>query len=91
MMEGTALMASQGRSLKIEVLTRCSDRAHALKRPTYSRSVGRRRACALYSYCPSQLTRLFQSTNAPLGFSLQAQTCSSKNAARAYRFGLFTN
>ena len=42
-------------------------------------------------YLPSQLTLLFQSTNAPFGFSLQAQTCSSKCAGRPYRFGLSTN
>ena len=32
-------------------------------------------------YWPSQVTWLFQSTNAPLGLSRQAQTCSSKNGA----------
>jgi hypothetical protein len=38
---------------------------------------------------PSQVTRLFQSTNAPCGFSRQAQTWSSKKGAgMLYRFGL---
>jgi hypothetical protein len=32
-------------------------------------------------YSPSQLTRLFQSTNAPFGLSRQAQTCNSKKGA----------
>ena len=38
-------------------------------------------------YWPSQLTRVFQSTKAPLGLFRQAQTCSSKNAGKPYRFG----
>ena len=42
-------------------------------------------------YLPSQVTLLFQSTNAPLGLSRQAQTCSSKCAGKPYRFGLLTN
>jgi hypothetical protein len=33
-------------------------------------------------YWRSQVTLLFQSTNAPLGLSRQAQTCSSKNAGK---------
>jgi hypothetical protein len=50
---------------------------------------GRRRSLDRASvYLPSQVTLLFQSTNAPSGFSRQAQTCSSKCAGKPYRFGL---
>src|SRR5215813_5289218 len=42
------------------------------------------------AYCPSQLTLLFQSTNAPLGLSRQAQTCNSKNDGMPKRFGAST-
>src|SRR5712664_2478047 len=38
-------------------------------------------------YWAAQLTWLFQSTNGPWGFSRHAQTCSSKNGGRPYRFG----
>ena len=49
-------------------------------------------SCSLQaSYSPSQLTPLFQSTNAPLGLSRQAHTWSSKKAGMPKRFGLSTN
>src|SRR5215475_1945012 len=47
-----------------------------------------------YSSCTcrcSQVTLLFQSTNAPFGLSRHAQTCNSKKSGNWKRFGATTN
>src|SRR5579862_9627363 len=51
---------------------------------------GRQILSQCLGYWPSQLTRLFQSTNEPCGFSRQAQTWSSKNEGMLKRFGAAT-
>ena len=56
-----------------------------------SARVASREQPSRWIYWPSQVTRVFQSTKAPLGLFRQAQTCSSKNEGKPYRFGLPTN
>src|SRR5580693_4054575 len=62
------------------------------ERPTqrhiwYKRPLGSLSIRFLSAYSPSQLTWLFQSTNAPCGLSRQAQTWSSKNEGMLKRLG----
>ncbi len=68
------------------------DSLRRVSRP-YSESKGTCRASTRppLIYSPSQDTWLFQSTNAPLGLSRHAQTCSSKIDPMPYRFGVPTN
>src|SRR6184192_801990 len=79
--------------LLIETTTACGAGLNRTRLPNIAAGVLGALPLSRYksSYCPSQLTLLFQSTKAPLGLSRQAQTCNSKIAGIPYRFGLSTN